>query len=78
MASGPWPNAAKLVILRRSGRVPEPMCLGPVGCGGCWSAGAAGRRLTDHISLGVLSAAFSRDLIEEVIGAAGEYIGLVL
>jgi hypothetical protein len=37
-----------------------------------------GGRLTDHISLGVLSAAFSRDLIEEVIGAAGKCIGLVL
>jgi hypothetical protein len=31
-----------------------------------------GGRLTDHISLGVLSAAFSRDLIEEVIGATGK------
>jgi Insertion element 4 transposase N-terminal/Transposase DDE domain len=32
----------------------------------------AGGRLTDHISLGVLSAAFSRDLIEEVIAATGK------
>ena len=31
-----------------------------------------GGRLTDHISLGVLSAAFSRDLIEEVIAATGK------
>ena len=31
-----------------------------------------GGRLADHISLGVLSAAFSRDLIEEVIAAAGK------
>ena len=30
-----------------------------------------GGRLTDHISLGVLSAAFSRDLIEEVLGVTG-------
>jgi hypothetical protein len=37
------PNAAKLAILCRSGRVPGPMCLGPVGCGGGWSAGAARR-----------------------------------
>ena len=29
-------------------------------------------RLTDHISLGVLSAAFSRDLIEEVLGVTGK------
>jgi Insertion element 4 transposase N-terminal/Transposase DDE domain len=28
-------------------------------------------RLTDHVSLGVLSAAFSRDLIDEVIGVTG-------
>jgi hypothetical protein len=31
-----------------------------------------GGRLTDHVSLGVLSAAFSRDLIEEVIGETGK------
>jgi hypothetical protein len=31
-----------------------------------------GGRLTDHVLLGVLSAAFSRDLIEEVIDAAGK------
>ena len=31
-----------------------------------------GGRLTDHISLGVLSAAFSRDLIEEVIATTGK------
>jgi hypothetical protein len=31
-----------------------------------------GGRLTDHIALGVLSAAFSRDLIEEVIGVTGK------
>jgi Insertion element 4 transposase N-terminal len=31
-----------------------------------------GGRLADHISLGVLSAAFSRDLIEEVIDATGK------
>jgi len=31
-----------------------------------------GGRLTDHIALGVLSAAFSRDLIEEVIAATGK------
>jgi hypothetical protein len=30
-----------------------------------------GGRLTDHVSLGVLSAAFSRDLIEEVLGVTG-------
>ena len=31
-----------------------------------------GGRLTDQISLGVLSAAFSRDLIEEVLGVTGK------
>lgn len=31
-----------------------------------------GGRLTDHISLGVLAAAFSRDLIEEVVDATGK------
>ena len=31
-----------------------------------------GGRLTDHIALGVLSAAFCRDLIEEVVGATGK------
>ena len=31
-----------------------------------------GGRLTDHISLGVLSAAFSRDLIDEVLGVTGK------
>jgi hypothetical protein len=36
-------NAAKLAILRRSGWVPGPRCLGAVGCGGGWSAGAAER-----------------------------------
>ena len=30
-----------------------------------------GGRLTDHISLGVLAAAFSRDLVEEVVDATG-------
>ncbi|MEV4105986.1 IS4 family transposase [Nonomuraea sp. NPDC049649] len=32
---------------------------------------SVGGRLTDHISLGVLAAAFSRDLIEEVVDATG-------
>lgn len=30
-----------------------------------------GGRLTDHVWLGVLSAAFSRDLIEEVVDVTG-------
>jgi hypothetical protein len=41
------PNAAKLAILGRSGRVCCAGWLWPIGCGGGWSAGAAGGRPSD-------------------------------
>ncbi len=72
VGSGSRSNAVKLAILRRSGWVSGPMCLGPVVAAVTGAPEPLSGRLTDHISLGVLSAVFSRDLIEEVLGVTGK------